>query len=150
MSPKSGRILALDLGDVRIGLAISDPLGITAQPAGNLESRGVKKDLGRVRDLVREREVVEVVVGHPLLLSGRAGERALAAEEFARQLRQMLRDVPVELWDERWTTTEAERVMTAAGVRRARRRKVVDSLAAVVLLQSYIDARAERSGSPVG
>jgi putative Holliday junction resolvase len=150
VSPKSGRILALDLGDVRIGLAISDPLGITAQPAGNLESRGVKKDLGRVRDLVREREVVEVVVGHPLLLSGRAGERALAAEEFARHLRQMLRDVPVELWDERWTTTEAERVMTAAGVRRARRRKVVDSLAAVVLLQSYIDARAERSGSPVG
>ena len=138
-----GRVLALDLGTVRLGLALSDPLGITAQPAGYLRRRGEASDPEAIRALVSEHDVGLVVVGHPLLLSGARGARAEDAERFAGRLRSRLpEDVAVSLWDERLTTAEAERILVADRVRRRRRREVVDAMAAVLILQSWLDAHA--------
>jgi putative Holliday junction resolvase len=134
------RVLGLDLGTVRVGLAISDPLGLSAQPAGVLRRRGARLDLAAVADLVASRHVTRVVVGHPLRLSGEAGPAAAAAERFAAALRTALPDVDVVLWDERLTTAEARRILIAADVRRRRRREVIDSMAAVLLLQSWLDS----------
>jgi putative Holliday junction resolvase len=137
-----GRVLALDLGEVRIGLALSDPLGITANPLEPLMSAGVRKDLERVVGLVGEHGVVTVVVGLPLLLSGEEGQGAAAARRFAARLRERLGDVDVELWDERLTTVQAERTLIAANVKRRKRRQVVDGLAAVLILENYLDSRS--------
>jgi putative Holliday junction resolvase len=137
-----GRILALDLGDARIGVALSDPLKLTAQPQDNLPRVGPRKDIERVRELVETHSVERVIVGNPLRLSGEAGTRSAQAAEFAERLRARLRDVPVELWDERLTTAEAERVMIAGNARRERRKRAVDGLAAVLILQSWLDAAA--------
>lgn len=139
-----GRILALDLGDVRIGMAVSDPLGITAQPlpylpVGNL---GTRRLAAAVAAEARRREAAEVVIGLPLLLSGDEGERAGKSRDFAAALTPNLPSVPIHLWDERLSTVEAERVMIAGNVRRDRRRQKIDSLSAVLILQAFLDARA--------
>ena len=144
---RRGRILALDLGEARIGLALSDPLGITAQPAGMVERVGSRKDLSRIRKVIEEQGVVKVVVGHPLCLSGEAGRQANQAEGFAARLREFLPGIPVELWDERLTTVEAERAMITANVRRRKRREIVDSLAAALILRSYMDAKGSEESS---
>ena len=132
-------MLALDLGDARIGLAISDELGITAQPLGYLASASRRADLLAIAKLVEEREATRLVVGYPLLLSGEEGTRAREARETAERLRKTVA-VPVELWDERLTTAQAERELVGDGVRRSRRRKVIDSLAASLILQSWLEA----------
>lgn len=146
MSDPQGRVLALDLGSKRIGLALSDPLGITAQPLGTLERVGPRRDLRAVAELVREHGVSTVVVGLPKLLSGEEGSAAAEAREVAEQLRRRLAGVRVELWDERLTTVEAERTLVAGNVRRRRRRERVDRLAAALILQGYLEARAARGG----
>jgi putative Holliday junction resolvase len=137
-----GRTLGIDLGDVRIGLALSDLLGVTAQPAGVLVRKNAKADLAALVQLVETHDAVRVVIGLPLLLSGEAGTRARDAEAFATALRAMLPGVAVDLWDERLTTKEAERTLIAADVSRKARRRVVDSLAAVLILQNYMDRHA--------
>lgn len=148
MTLLQSRILGLDLGEVRIGLALSDPLRITAQPAGHVKRAHSRRDLEAVARLVREHAVQRVIVGLPLLLSGQAGSRAEDAQQFARELGAELPHVPVELWDERLTTKQAERVLIDGNARRKRRREVVDALAAVLILQSYMDAtRNEADGS---
>jgi len=136
----AGRILALDLGQARIGLAVSDALGITANPLKPLKSVGPRKDVLRIAEVAREQAVVMVVVGLPLLLNGEDGPAAVAARRFAERLRARLVDVPVELWDERLTTVEAERTLIEAGVRRGKRRQVVDGLAATLILESYMES----------
>ncbi len=148
MSDAASRILALDLGDARIGLALSDDLGITAQPVGFQTRVGPRADVEAIRKLIGRHEVARVVIGYPLLLSGRPGSRAAAAEEMASRLRAAVPNVPVELWDERLTTVQAERAMLEGNVRRKRRREVVDSLAAVLILQSYLDAHGAVERSP--
>jgi putative Holliday junction resolvase len=142
----SGRILGLDLGDARIGLALSDPLGITAQPAGVLASRGERRDVQGVRELVERHGVTRVVVGRPLLMSGEVGEQAARADAFAARLRGALSGIDVDMWDERLTTVEVERAMIAANVRHKRRREVADALSAVLILQSYMDAHPAVAG----
>ena len=142
MSGTPGRILAVDLGDRRLGLALSDGLGITAQPAGTLTSHGRAKDVREVRELVKQRGVVQVVIGDPLHLSGKVGARAEQARSFAQALASSLSGVDVELWDERLTTAQVERELIVANVSRRKRRQVVDSLSAVLILQSYLDARS--------
>jgi len=134
--------MALDLGDARIGVALSDPLGLTAQPQENLPRVGPRRDVEGVRALVERHGVERVIVGNPLLLSGAAGTRSEQAAKFAARLRTRLRGVAVELWDERLTTAEAERVMIAGNARRDRRRRAIDGLAAVLILQSWLDAAA--------
>ena len=142
MTARRARVLALDLGTARIGLALSDPLGVTAQPSGKLDRRALKRDLGSIVDLVREHEVATVVIGHPLLMSGEAGTRAKDAEAFAAKLRDAV-PCPVVLWDERLTTVQATRALLEGDVRRSRRREVVDAAAATLLLQSWLDARPQ-------
>lgn len=142
MTGGRGRVLGVDLGDVRIGLAISDPLGLTAQPLGRLPAASARDRLARLAAIVRERDVVRVVVGHPLLLSGEAGTRARASEAFVERLRGEVA-CPVDLWDERLTTAQAERALIEGDVRRGRRREVVDAAAAAILLQSWLDAHPD-------
>lgn len=140
MTEGPGRVLAVDLGTVRVGLALSDPLRITGQPMGRLPRRALRDDLRALVDLVHANDVTAVVVGHPLLMSGIAGERALDAQEFAERLRAEVR-CPVVLWDERLTTVQAERALLEGNVSRRNRREVVDSAAAALLLQSWLDAQ---------
>ena len=138
-----GRLLGLDLGDVRIGLALSDPLGITAQPLPYLETGklGTRRLAGKIAAEARRHEAVGVIIGLPRLLSGEEGARAREAREFAASLQPLLPEVEIHLWDERLSTVEVERAMIAANVRRQRRREKVDSLAAVLILQGFLDSR---------
>lgn len=135
------RILGIDLGQVRIGLALSDPLHLTAQPLESYRRVGPRKDLQYLARLIEENDVSEVVVGLPRLLSGEEGEAAATCREFAEALGRRLPRLRVELWDERLTTVEAERTMIAGGVRRRRRRERVDAVAATLILQGFLDAR---------
>ncbi len=139
MTEAPGRVLGIDLGEVRIGLALSDALRLTAQPLSVESRRGPRRDLQMIAALVREHDVRNVVVGLPRLMSGAEGTAALAARAFADALREHLRDVPVDLVDERLTTVQAERTLVSAGVRRKRRKQVVDKLAASLILQSFLD-----------
>lgn len=134
------RVLGLDLGQARIGVAISDERGRLAVPFGTIRT-GAPADVKAIARIVREQEVGRVVVGLPLSLSGERGTAANHAERFAEALRGFL-DVPVELHDERLSTVEAERALTAAGARGRRRREAVDASAAAVILQAWLDARA--------
>lgn len=136
--PERGRVLGLDLGDVRIGVAISDVDRRLAVPLGTIHT-GAPADLKAVSSLVREHDVTLVVVGHPLLLSGEAGDRARHAEAFTEALRGVL-EVPVVLQDERLSTVEAERALREAGASGRRRRAAIDRSAATVILQAYLDA----------
>ncbi len=139
--PETGRFLGVDFGTRRIGLAVSDPSGAIAFPAGTLESRGLRRDLESLCALVKEREVTRIVVGLPLHMDGRRGPEAEAAEKFAAQLGEAT-GLPVDLFDERWTTREAERALEETGRRGRRRRQVVDSVAASLLLRAYLERRA--------
>jgi putative Holliday junction resolvase len=134
-----GRVLGLDLGEVRIGVAISDDRGRLAVPFGTIRA-GAPQDLKAVARIVREQGVAQVVVGHPLRLSGERGRAAENAERFAGALGEVL-EVPVTLHDERLSSVEAERALAAAGARGRARREAVDASAAAVILQAYLDRR---------
>jgi len=134
-----GAALAVDLGDRTIGLAVSDALGITAQGLETLERHGGSRDIEALRALCAEREVGRIVVGLPRNMDGSEGPRALKSRAFARGLREAL-DLPVFLWDERLTTAEAERLLVGADVTRAKRAKVIDKLAAQLILQGWLEA----------
>lgn len=135
---RKGRVLGLDLGDARIGVAVSDPDRRVAVPLGTVPT-GAPADLRAVAALVKEHDVRLVVVGHPLSMSGERGPRARHAEQFAAALGQVL-DVPVVLHDERLSTAEADRALRSAGAPGPRRRRAVDRSAAAVILQAYLDA----------
>ena len=133
----SGVTIGVDVGSVRVGVAISDPDGILATPVATLPRARALNDLV---SLVSERDAVEVVVGHPRHLSGAAGASAKDAEEFAAALRERV-GVPVRLVDERLTTVTATRTLQERGVRGAKQRAVVDQAAAVAILQSVLDTK---------
>jgi len=137
------RILALDVGKKRIGLAVSDPLGLTAQGLGVLERRDWEKDLARLLDMARPYLVVEVLVGLPRHMDGRLGDQAEEILTLARALGEAL-GAKVATWDERLSTVEAERLLVAADMSRKRRRRVVDQVAATIILQAYLDSRRQR------
>ena len=131
-------MLALDVGEARIGIALSDPDRTVALPAGTMVVRGAPQDLKAVAGLVRECHAVEVVVGHPVSLSGARGAAAHRAEEFAAGLRAVL-DVPVHLQDERLTTVEAGRGLRNAGASSRQARRSVDQAAASLILRAYLE-----------
>lgn len=132
------RIVALDLGQRRIGLAMSDPLRVTAQGLPTLERKGRGEDLRALDQLARDQGVGLWLLGLPRHMSGEEGRQAEAARAFgARLLRHT--HIAVEYWDERLTTVEAERVLRSAGASLAARKRAVDQMAAVLLLQSYLD-----------
>jgi putative Holliday junction resolvase len=133
------RILALDLGKRRIGLAISDPLGITAQGLPNLVRTNKRADLAALEELIRQRGVGRILMGNPINMGGSEGRQSAWVREFAEAL-QMRTGLPVQLWDERLTTVEAGRVLRASGISIEKRAAAVDKLSAVILLQSYLDS----------
>jgi len=135
------RILGIDVGTVRVGVALSDPLGMTAQPLEVIQAKG-KSPYPRILELLGEYEVTKIVIGNPLKLSG---EEGLAAENVARFIKglQTRTEIPIELWDERLSTAQAERMMISAGTRRNKRRQSIDKIAAALILQSYLDANPQ-------
>ena len=133
------RILALDLGKKRIGLAVSDPLGITAQGLPNLERTNQRADLAALEQLAREREIGLFLIGNPINMGGVEGRQSGWVRAFAEAL-QARSGIPVKFWDERLTTVEAHRVLRESGISIAKRAAAVDRLSAVILLQSYLDS----------
>lgn len=143
------RILALDYGTKRIGVALSDELGWTAQPLETFERRTLDRDLAHIVSLVESHEVGRVVLGLPLQLDGREGPAIQAMREFATRLEQRL-TVPLILWDERMTTKAAEDLLIAADVSRKKRKGAVDRVAAALLLQSYLASLASPPAGQAG
>ncbi len=137
------RLVALDVGDKTIGLAASDELGLTAQGLPTIRRAREASDIDAVMATIREREAVRAIVGWPLNMDGSEGPRANKCRAFAKKL--AARGVEVRLWDERLTSREAERAMIEGGLRREKRREIVDRLAAQLILQSYLE-----SGCPEG
>jgi putative Holliday junction resolvase len=143
------RVVGFDVGDRRIGVAVSDPLGYTAQPLFTLHRTGGKSghhaEMKSIARVLRKHEVAEAVVGNPLYMSGDQSPQAAKAQEFAEELRVEF-GITVHLWDERLTTTEAHRHLDAGGHAAGReRRQIIDQVAAVLILQSFLDARANQA-----
>jgi putative holliday junction resolvase len=139
------RVLGIDPGARRIGLALSDPEGQFASPVPAVQSHGAAETLRRLTAEVARLGAERVVMGLPLRLDGSEGESARLARKLAERLR-VATGLEVVLWDERLTSRAAERALAEAGVHGARRKKAVDSVAAALLLQSYLDAERERDG----
>ncbi|MBV9342077.1 MAG: Holliday junction resolvase RuvX [Acidobacteria bacterium] len=134
------RILGLDVGSKTIGTAVSDPLGITAQGLKTIRRRNKRWDFEQLSGILREYEVSEIVVGYPLRLSGAQGPQSAKIERFADELRKFC-GLPVHLWDERLTTRQADRVLREAELSIKRRGQAIDRMAAMLILQSWLDAR---------
>lgn len=141
---QQSRILALDFGSRSIGLAVTDELGLTAQGLPTLRRTNKRNDFEYLRRVIKQYGVGELVMGLPLRLSGKAGIQAANVEAFAQELRKKFR-LPVHLFDERLTSVEANRVLRESQMSIRRRAEVVDQLAAVLILQSYLEARRSRA-----
>lgn len=134
------RVLGIDLGSKRIGVAVSDGLGLTAQPRATIARHGGVRDLDAIAAAAKEADADRIVLGLPLDPEGQEGPAAQRARVFADKLRAAV-GLPVELIDESFSTVEAERVLLAADVSRAKRKQVVDKMAAAVILQRWLDTR---------
>lgn len=132
------RIMSLDVGSRTIGIACSDALLMTAQGIETIRRTSLEKDFNRLQELITEYEVHELVVGMPKNMNGTKGERAEKTEEFVGKMKEVI-DLPVTYWDERLSTVMAERQLIAADVSRKKRKSVIDKMAAVVILQGYLD-----------
>jgi putative Holliday junction resolvase len=138
------RVVGFDVGDRRIGIAVSDPLGYTAQPLFTLHRTNKRADMKAVARVLRKHGVAEAVVGNPLHMSGDQSPQAAKAQAFAEELRAEF-GLTVHLWDERLTTAEAHRHLDAGGHAAGRERKgIIDQVAAVLILQAFLDGRAAR------
>ncbi len=134
------RTMGLDYGERRIGVAISDAFGWTAQGSEVIDKKLVKDELGRIEELVKLHEVDSIIVGLPKNMNGTIGPSGENCIAFAERIKQKL-GLPVQLWDERLTTVAAERTLLEADVSRSKRKQVIDKMAAAILLQSYLDSK---------
>ncbi|MBR2257215.1 MAG: Holliday junction resolvase RuvX [Blautia sp.] len=142
----SGRVLGLDYGSRTVGAALSDPLGITAQPLETIcreHENKLRRTLARLEEIVKEYQVERIVVGLPKNMNNTLGDRAERAKEFSEMLARRT-GIETELWDERLTTMQAERVLIEADVRREKRKQYLDEMAAALILQSWLDAKKGR------
>ena len=138
------RVMGLDYGSKTIGVAVSDPMGLTAQGIETItreEENKLRKSLRRIEELAEQYQVGEIVLGFPKNMNNTIGERAEKSLQLKETLERRL-GLPVIMWDERLTTVEADRTLIEAGVRRENRKKYVDMIAAVFILQGYLDAKA--------
>jgi putative Holliday junction resolvase len=140
-----GRVLGLDVGSKTIGVAVTDPLGITAQGLDTLRRRNKQLDFEALDRVIRRYEVVAIVIGLPLRMSGEGGTQAEKVQRFAHEL-HVRSGLPVHLWDERLTTAEAQRVLRLSEIGIEKRAAAIDRLAAVLILQSWMDARSAGAG----
>ncbi len=139
------RILAIDYGTRRLGIALSDPMEITAQPLISLERKSINKDLAELRRIVEQHGVERAVIGLPRNLDGSPGALWQESEDFRRRIESEC-GIPVDGWDERLSTVQAERMLIGADVSRRKRKGVIDKIAAALILQSYLDTRAAAGG----
>ncbi len=130
--------MGLDVGDRRIGVAVSDALGYTAQGKGVIKRDDLQSDLEKIKEYIEKHQVDELIIGLPKNMDNSLGPQAEKVKNFAGFLRNRL-DIPVKLWDERLTTRQAEEVLIQGDVSRARRKEVIDKMAAVLILQNYLD-----------
>ncbi len=135
------RILALDVGDKTIGVAVSDELLLTAQGLQVIRRHSLESDLKSLNQVITQYEVQEIVVGFPKNMNGTIGPRGEFSRDFAEMLKSQFPHCAVRLWDERLSTVAAEKMLISADVRRSERRKVIDKMAAVFILQGYLDSR---------
>ena len=142
-----GRVLGLDLGTRRIGVALSDPTATVAAPLQTIAHTALPKDLAAVAALARAHAVGRIVIGWPRNMDGSVGPAARRAEAFAQALRRLV-EVPVDLWDERLSTAAAERALIESDARRDHRRAVRDRVAAALIVQAYLDARPWEKATP--
>lgn len=138
------RIMALDLGTRTIGVAVSDVTGLIANGIETVRRTSPERDFSRLEQLVVQWEIGEIVLGYPKNMNGTIGERAKVSEQFAEELKHRFPGISVVLWDERLSTVAAERILIDADLQRKKRRKVIDMMAAVVILQNYLDSRSLR------
>jgi len=139
LKSKEGRLLGVDFGDVRTGLAVSDETRFLASGIGYIKVGGIVKTADKVAEVAMENHAVGVVVGHPMNMNGTRGPRAERAEEFAELLRERLPETEVVLFDERMTTMAASRYLGETGTRGKNRKNVIDTLSAQIILQNYLD-----------
>lgn len=133
------RVLGLDVGDRTVGIAASDALGLTAQGVETIRRKSLAHDLQRLQELMQEYETQTLVVGLPKNMDGTQGERCDIVRAFAEEIKKVVPDVKIIFWDERLSTVAAAKSLIAADVSRAKRRKVIDKMAAVFILQGYLD-----------
>ena len=135
----SGRIMGLDIGDNTIGVAVSDIMGMTAQGITTIKRSSKKKDIASIKQIIEEKQVNLIVSGLPKNMNGTIGPQAEKVMKFCELLRDEL-DIEIKFWDERLTTVSAEKMLIAGDVSRKNRKKVIDKLAAVLILQGYLDS----------
>jgi putative Holliday junction resolvase len=133
------RVLAIDHGTKRMGIALSDELGVVATPLEFIPAEPFSAFLARLKELIREKQVELILVGHPRNMDGSYGPAALKVQEFVAVLKETIA-IPMKLWDERLTSAQANRFLIQADVRRDKRKEKVDKAAAAILLQSYLDS----------
>ena len=138
------RKLGLDFGDKRIGIAVSDALGITAQGKDYISRTDLKKDLEIIKDYIEKYSIDEIVVGMPKNMDGSYGPRAKKTQEFVNFLKNNLK-IPIKTWDERLSSKEAERILIKADMSRKKRKEVIDKMAASLILDSYLKANNRRN-----
>ncbi|EGL83504.1 Holliday junction resolvase [Caldalkalibacillus thermarum TA2.A1] len=134
------RIMGLDVGQKTIGVSVSDELGWTAQGIEVIKRTDLQRDLARLEELIAEYQVGQIIVGLPKNMDGTIGETGTRCQAFAQVLREKT-GLPVEMWDERLSTKSAERILLSADMSRKKRKQVIDKMAAVIMLQSYLDAK---------
>lgn len=137
---RTPRILGLDVGSKTLGMAVSDPLGITAQGLETLRRKNKRLDFEHLQRIIRQYEIAEIVVGYPLRMSGAEGTQAEKMQLFAEELRRRFQ-LPVHLWDERLTSAQANRLLRETDLSIKRRGEAVDRMAAVLILQSWMESR---------
>ena len=150
MDPESGpqirpRVLGLDVGSRTIGMAVSDPLWITAQGLETIRRENKRKDFAKLADVIVEYQVAEIVVGYPLRLSGAEGIQSEKMQVFAGELRKKF-GLPVHLWDERLSSTQANRLLRETDLSIKKRGQAVDRMAAILILQNWMEARESFAG----
>ena len=135
-----GRIMGLDIGDKTIGVAVSDLMGLTAQGVTTIKRVGKKKDIEAIKQIIAEKQVNKIVSGLPKNMNGTVGPQGEKVQKFCELLKEET-NLPIEFWDERLSTVAAERSLIEGNVRRENRKKVIDMVAAVIILQGYLDSK---------
>ena len=135
-----GRIMGLDIGDKTIGVAVSDLMGLTAQGVTTIKRVGKKKDIEAIKQIIAEKQVNKIVSGLPKNMNGTVGPQGEKVQKFCELLKEET-NLPIEFWDERLSTVAAERSLIEGNVRRENRKQVIDMLAAVIILQGYLDSK---------
>ena len=135
-----GRIMGLDIGDKTIGVSVSDLMGLTAQGVTTIKRVGKKKDIEAIKQIIAEKQVNKIVSGLPKNMNGTVGPQGEKVQKFCELLKEET-NLPIEFWDERLSTVAAERSLIEGNVRRENRKKVIDMLAAVIILQGYLDSK---------